>query len=95
MIAEQDRGTAAPQCADDCIESWSVNIIQRLRALEPIGELIERRLLANARREGVLDATALGEIMQNTQRIEEPAVGIANARRGYRQIGRASCRERV
>jgi len=52
MIAEQDRGTAAPQCADDCIESWSVNIIQRLRALEPIGELIERRLLANARREG-------------------------------------------
>src|SRR5258708_38883306 len=85
MIAEQDRGTAAPQCADDCIESWSVNMIQRLRALEPIGELIERRLLANARREGVLDATALGEIMQNTQRIEEPAVGIANARRGYRR----------
>src|SRR5258708_13817426 len=85
MIADEDRGAAALQCADDCIESWFVNIVQRLRALEPIGELIERRLLTNARREGVRDAEVLREIMQNTQRIEEPAVGIANARRGYRR----------
>src|SRR5260370_26249773 len=84
MIAQQDRGAAALQCGDDRIQSRFVNIIQRLCALEPVGELIERRLLTNARREGVLDAAALGEIMQNTQRIEEPAVGIANARRGYR-----------
>src|SRR5260370_2352201 len=85
MIAEEDRGAAALQCADDCIQSWFVNISQRLRALEPIGELIERRLLTNARREGVRDAEVLREIMQNTQRIEEPAVGIANTRRGYRR----------
>src|SRR6266446_9091526 len=85
MIADQDRGAAALQSADDGIQSRFVNIIQRLCTLEPVGELIERCLLTNARREGVLDAAAFGKIMQTAQRIEEPAVGVANARRGYRR----------
>ncbi len=68
------------QCAKDRIQSRFVNVIQRLCPLEPIGELIERGLLTNARRESVLDAAAFGEIMQNTQRMEESAVGITNTR---------------
>src|SRR5262249_3281252 len=85
-VAAQNRGPAAMHRVHDGVQRRFVDILDRLGAIEPIGETVERRLFVSAARHDGFRALARSDVTGNLRGADDPAMIIPHRRNCERDI---------
>ena len=89
-VAAQDRCPAAVHRIHDGVQCRCINILERLGAIQPIGEAIQRRLLIGAPAHHPFGPFALGDVARNLRGADDRAVFVPYRRNGQRNVDDAA-----